>query len=43
MKMKKVFTWIKKQIVWFTSRRVLEAINNCATFEEVEQIVNEEL
>lgn len=41
--MKKLFKKIKEIITWFMSKRVLEAINNGATREEVEEIVKEEM
>ena len=34
---------IKELWTWFTSRKVREAINNGATYEEVCQIVNNEM
>lgn len=47
---KKILTSIKRffwkfheLIVWYSSRRVLDAINNGATYEEVEKIVKEEV
>jgi hypothetical protein len=41
--MKKLFRKIEEIITWFMSKRVLEAINNGATREEVEEIVKEEM
>lgn len=41
--MKKMIQKIKEFITWFMSKQVLEAINNGATHEEVEQIVQEEV
>lgn len=41
--MKKMIQKIKELITWFMSKQVLEAINNGATHEEVEQIVQEEV
>ena len=41
--MKKMIQKIKELITWFMSKDVLEAINNGATYEEVEQIVQEEV
>ena len=35
---KKIFRKIKEWFVWFSSKRVLEAINGDATYEEVKQI-----
>ena len=40
---KKIFRKIKEWFVWFTSKRVLEAINGDATYEEVCEIVEEEM
>ena len=34
---------IKELITWFMSRDVLNAINNGATYDEVERIVKEEV
>ena len=41
--MKKIFRIIKEQWIWLTSKKVLEAINDGATYEEVEKIVQEEV
>lgn len=41
--MKKMIKKIKKLITWFMSKKVLDAINNGATHEEVEQIVDKEV
>ena len=41
--MKKFFRWIKREIVWLCSKKVLDAINNGATYEEVKAIVEEEV
>lgn len=41
--MKKLVIKIKEIITWFMSKKVLEAINNGATHEEVEQIVEQEV
>ena len=38
-----VFKKIKKMFIWLFSRKVGEAINNGATYEEVCEIVQEEL
>ena len=38
----KAIRWIKKQIAWFFSKNVLDAINNGATYDEVEAIAEEE-
>jgi hypothetical protein len=40
---KKFFRKIKEWFVWFSSKRVLDAINSGATYEEVEEIVEEEM
>ena len=40
--MKKFILKIKELFVWLVSRRVGEAINNGASYEEVLQIVREE-
>ena len=41
--MKKFFKKVKEWFVWFTSKRVLDAINNGATYDEVCKIVEEEM
>lgn len=41
--MKKMFEKVKKFITWFMSKKVLEAINNGAAYDEVEQIVEQEV
>lgn len=41
--MKKLLKWIKTQVVWFTSDKVLDAINAGATYDEVCEIVKEEV
>ena len=41
--MKKFFKKVKELFVWFTSKRVLDAINNGATDDEVCKIVEEEM
>ena len=38
----KAIRWIKKQIAWFFGKNVLDAINNGATYDEVEAIVDKE-
>lgn len=38
----KIFRKISRAITWLFSRNVLDAINNGATYEEVEQIVDKE-
>lgn len=40
---KKIINKINEEITYFTSRKVLDAINNGATYEEVEAIVKEEV
>lgn len=40
---KKIIGWFNRQIVWFCNRRVLDAINNGATYEEICKIVEEEV
>ena len=39
----KIITKIREWFVWLTSKRVLDAINNGATYEEVCNIVKEEM
>lgn len=41
--MKKLFKKIKEWWLWLTSRKVQEAINNGADYDEVEKIVEEEM
>lgn len=41
--MKKLFSKTREWFVWFTSKRVLDAINSNATYEEVCNIVKEEM
>jgi hypothetical protein len=41
--MKRFFRWINEQIVWLTSKRVLQALNDGATYEELYKIVEEEM
>lgn len=41
--MKKIFSKIKYWFTWLFSKNVLEAINNGATYEEVDNIVLGEL
>lgn len=41
--MKKIFRKIREWFVWFTSKRVLDAINSGATYDEVEEIVAQEV
>ena len=38
---KKIWKKIKKAYIWMVSREVGEAINNGATYEEVERIVED--
>ena len=40
---KKIKRWFDKQIIWFFNRRVLDAIDSGATYEEVCKIVEEEM
>lgn len=40
---KKIINKIKEEITWYMSPKVLDAINNGATYEEVEKIVKEEV
>lgn len=40
---RKFFREIKEWWIWLTSRRVDEAINNGASYEEVQAIIEEEL
>mgnify|MGYP003471764616 FL=1 len=40
---KKIINKIKEEITWFMSPKVLDAINNGATYEEVEEIVKQEV
>ena len=42
-KMKKLIYKIKEWFVWLMSRKVMDAINNGATYEEVEEIVKQEV
>ena len=39
----KIFKKIKEWWIWLTSRKVQEAINNGAEYDEVEMIVQEEI
>ena len=41
--MKKIFRKIREWFVWLTSKRVLDAINSGATYDEVEEIVEQEV
>ena len=41
--MKNFLKWLEEQITWYMSPKVREAINNGATYEEVEKIVKEEV
>lgn len=40
---KKIINKIKEEITWFTSQKVLDAIDSGATYEEVEEIVKQEV
>jgi hypothetical protein len=40
---KKIINKIKEEITWFTSQKVIDAINSGATYEEVEEIVKQEV
>lgn len=40
--MKKIMHWIKKQFAWFTSKKVLNAINEGLSYDEVEKVAEEE-
>ena len=40
---KKICRWFKREFVWMTSKKVLDAINSGASYEEVEAIVEEEM
>lgn len=40
---KKIINKIKEQITWFMSPKVLEAINSGATYEEIDEIVKQEV
>ena len=39
---KELWKWLKCELAWYLSPKVLEAINNGATYEEVLKIVNSE-
>ena len=41
--MKRLVNWLKEQWVWFTSKKVRDAINSDATYDEVQAIVREEM
>ena len=41
--MKKLWHKIKEWFVWLTSKRVMEAINSGATYEEVCEVVKEDM
>jgi hypothetical protein len=41
--MKKLWQKIKEWFVWLTSNRVMEAINSGATYEEVCEVVKEDM
>ena len=40
---RKIKEWLKETYIWFFSKRVTQAINNGATYEEVCKIVEEEM
>lgn len=40
---KRIIIWFKREFVWLTSQKVLDAINSGATYEEVQKIVEEEV
>lgn len=40
---KKICRWFKREVIWLTSQKVLDAINSGASYEEVEAIVEEEM
>ena len=40
--MKKIIKWFKKQIAWFTSKKVLAANNEGLPYDEVEKIAESE-
>ena len=40
---KKICRWFKREFVWMTSKKVLDAIDSGASYEEVEAIVEEEM
>ena len=41
--MKKLWQKIKEWFVWLTSKRVMEAINSGATYEEICEVVKEDM
>lgn len=41
--MKKLWQMIKEWFTWLTSKRVMEAINGGATYEEVCEVVKEDM
>ncbi len=41
--MNKLWQKIKEWFVWLTSKRVMEAINSGATYEEVCEVVKEDM
>lgn len=41
--MKKFLKWIKEWFIWLTSKRVAQAINDGASYEEVCEIVKQEM
>lgn len=40
---KRIIRWFKREFIWLTSQKVLDAINSGASYEEVEAIVEEEM
>ena len=40
---KMICRWFKREFIWLTSQKVLDAINSGASYEEVEAIVEEEM
>lgn len=41
--MKKIIYKVKRFVTWLMSKKVLDAINNGADYEEVEEIVEQEV
>jgi hypothetical protein len=40
---KKIIRGIKRELIWLGSKKVLDAINSGATYEEVKMLVEEEV
>lgn len=40
---KRIGRWIKREIIWFFSDKVVDAINNGVPYEEVKKMVDEEV